>query len=191
MRRDQILDAALTVFARDGYANASVEHVCQAANVSTKSFYRIFENREDLYIALFNMLADDIFQRMYAEIERLPEKENEAQDQLIRVLLHAYFDDPRRAIVMQGTARAVTPTIERMRRESRIEAARYLEGLWRHYGLGGSYTGIAVAAIGGMFDLMTYWLVDGDPDDAGQLDVLAADLIRFYRAVRAGLTAVF
>ena len=53
-RRDQILESALTMFAEQGYANTSVEQICAGANVSTKSFYRIFENREDLYLALYD-----------------------------------------------------------------------------------------------------------------------------------------
>jgi hypothetical protein len=46
-----------------------------------------------------------------------------------------------------------------------------------------------VALIGGMFDLITVWLIDGDLADPAQLRVLREDLDRFYRAVRHGLSS--
>ena len=45
----------------------------------------------------------------------------------------------------------------------------------------------AVALIGGMFDLITGWLIDGDPGEEPAVAELTRDLGRFYRAVRRGL----
>jgi AcrR family transcriptional regulator len=189
-RRTQLLESALDLFARNGYANTSVEQVCQRASVSTKSFYRIFENREDLYIAVYNKFSEDAFEQMYALLEAVPDDEEVATEQMLNALVRAYFEDPRRGVVIQGMARAITPRIERLRLENRRRAAAFLEGLWKHFGIDGDTAGVAVAVMGGIFDLFTSWLVDADPSDAEQLDELAADVKRFYRAVRAGLPSV-
>jgi DNA-binding transcriptional regulator YbjK len=37
-RREQLLAAAFELFARDGYANASIEEICQTAYVGNKVF---------------------------------------------------------------------------------------------------------------------------------------------------------
>ena len=44
-RRAQLLDAALELFAANGYLNTSIEQLCQAAYVGTKAFYEVFDSR--------------------------------------------------------------------------------------------------------------------------------------------------
>ena len=50
-RREQLLAAAFELFARDGYANTSIEQICQTAYVGNKAFYDLFDSKEDCYIA--------------------------------------------------------------------------------------------------------------------------------------------
>jgi len=190
-RREQIIESALTLFADQGYANTSVEQVCAGANVSTKSFYRIFENREDLYLAVYDDFRSMAFERMAAVMTEIPTSEAAAEDRLVDALVSTYFDDPRWALVIQGPSRAVTPTIERVRRDTRKGAAEFLEAAWRQFGLSGNYSGIAVAVVGGIFDLFTNALVDGQALSAEELAELRGETKRFYRAVRAGLSSVF
>lgn len=190
-RKGQILDSALTMFALHGYANTSVEQICQGANVSTKSFYRIFENREDLYLAVYDRFRANVFELVGAAIESAPEHEGAAEDHLLETLIAAYYTDQRNAMVIQGPARAVTPRIERERRDTRKLAAEFLEDAWRRFGLAGDYSGLAVAVIGGIFDLFTTAMVDNRELTQEELDQLSVEVKRFYRCVRAGLSTVF
>ncbi len=50
-RRQQLLEAALTVFARHGYRKTSMDDVAQAAGVSRQGLYLHFENKEDVFRA--------------------------------------------------------------------------------------------------------------------------------------------
>jgi AcrR family transcriptional regulator len=186
-RRTQILDSALSAFAEQGYANASVEQICARANVSTKSFYRIFSNREDLYLGVYERFRETVFAKMTAVVEEVTLDEHEAEEIVVDSLVSAYFDDPRDALVIQGPGRAVTPTVERIRRDTRRLAAEFLEAVWRKFGLAGDYSGLAVAVVGGIFDLFTTSLVEGRPLTGDELESLRAETKRFYRAVRAGL----
>jgi len=170
---------------------AYLEQVCAGANVSTKSFYRIFENREDLYLALYEQFRTMAFTRMTGAIEHVPPHEASAEDHLVDALVATYFDDPRFALVVQGPYRAITPRIERVRRETRRLAAEFLQEAWRRFGLSGNYSGLAVAVIGGIFDLFTSALADGRALTPEELDELRVETKRFYRAVRAGLATVF
>ena len=190
-RRDQILESALTIFAEQGYANTSVEQVCAGANVSTKSFYRIFENREDLYLAVYDRFRTNAFKRMTEAIGHVDSNEASAEEHLVDALIATYFDDPRCALVIQGPSRAVTPQIERVRRDTRKLAAEFLEEAWRRFGLSGNYSGLAVAVVGGIFDLFTNALADGRALTPEELEELRIETKRFYRAVRAGLSSVF
>lgn len=189
-RRDQILETAWTVFAELGYAGTSVEHICARANVSTKSFYRIFENREHLYLALYEEFSKEAFDRIAGVMELARQDAPHAADYFLDALVSAYFEDPRRGLVVVGPQRAVTPAVERARRETRSRAAEMLMLLWREYGRSEEQVGVAVAVIGGIFDLFTMQLVDGRPPTPAEQQQMCADLRRYYRAVTEGLSSL-
>ena len=50
-RREQLLEVALTVFARHGYRKTSMDDIAQAAGVSRQGLYLHFETKEDLFRA--------------------------------------------------------------------------------------------------------------------------------------------
>lgn len=51
-RRDELLDAALQLFARDGYDATSINRIIEAVGVSKGAFYHHFAAKEDLVTAL-------------------------------------------------------------------------------------------------------------------------------------------
>lgn|SRR5487761_989095 len=51
-RREQVLHAALPVFARHGYEGTSTEDVAKAAGISQPYLFRLFETKRALFIAL-------------------------------------------------------------------------------------------------------------------------------------------
>jgi AcrR family transcriptional regulator len=53
-RRAAILDAALPLFARDGFARTSVGQVAAASGVSKPVLYDHFDSKRDLYVALID-----------------------------------------------------------------------------------------------------------------------------------------
>jgi AcrR family transcriptional regulator len=55
-RRIRLLEAALELYGTRGYAATSIEQLCSAASISTRSFYEEMGSRENLLITL----ADDI-----------------------------------------------------------------------------------------------------------------------------------
>jgi AcrR family transcriptional regulator len=65
MQRARLLAAAVATFAELGYARASVAHITARARVSRRTFYDLFENREDCLLAVLQ----DATGRVEAEIE--------------------------------------------------------------------------------------------------------------------------
>ncbi|WP_433329473.1 TetR/AcrR family transcriptional regulator [Spirillospora sp. CA-294931] len=180
-RRQQLLDSALALFAEHGYHNTSIEQICQHAYVGTKGFYEIFKGREDCYLALVQQVSEQI----KAEVtERLAADPDERA--LISAFAHALIDDPRRALVTFGQASGVSPAVERLRRANRRWAARFVESVWSRHGVPprDDLHPIAIGLVGGLFDLVADWLVDGDPAD---VEGLIHSLDRFYGVVRAGV----
>lgn len=71
--RNDILEAALTVFSEKGYAGANTKNIAAAAGVATGSVYRYFKNKKVIFIEVMNMLQGrmsfDIFEKARKELE--------------------------------------------------------------------------------------------------------------------------
>jgi AcrR family transcriptional regulator len=61
-QRQNILDAARSVFFRDGFMNANLDEVAQRAGVAKGTLYRYFENKAELYVAVLSANGD-VFER--------------------------------------------------------------------------------------------------------------------------------
>src|SRR6476659_9821062 len=52
-KRERILDAAVRVFAQEGFYNAKVSQIAHAAGVADGTIYLYFKSKDDLLISLF------------------------------------------------------------------------------------------------------------------------------------------
>ena len=64
-----LLDAALVVMDRNGYVDAAVADVLREADLSTRSFYRHFQSKDQLLCALFRREADAAATRLRAKVD--------------------------------------------------------------------------------------------------------------------------
>ncbi|HYS41691.1 MAG TPA: TetR/AcrR family transcriptional regulator, partial [Pseudonocardiaceae bacterium] len=160
-RQDDLLAAALDLFAAAGYPNTSIEQICQAAFVGTKGFYEIFDSKEACYIALLRQVSATIEARMVEALRTLPDDEPAATEVLLSSFAHALVDDPRFAKVTFGQAGGISPAVERQRRENRRWAADFLTSVWQRNGAPAdpSLYRVAIGVIGGLFDLVADWML--------------------------------
>jgi TetR/AcrR family transcriptional regulator, fatty acid metabolism regulator protein len=56
-RRDQILDAALTVFARKGFHETSIADICVGARIARGTLYQYFTDKRDVLAALVDRIV--------------------------------------------------------------------------------------------------------------------------------------
>ena len=63
-----LLNAALVVMERNGYTDAAVADILREADLSTRSFYRHFESKDQLLCALFRREADAAAARLRAKV---------------------------------------------------------------------------------------------------------------------------
>lgn len=63
-RREQILDAALRVFAEHGYEQASIEKVCAQASVARGTLYQYFADKQALFHAVLETWGERILAQM-------------------------------------------------------------------------------------------------------------------------------
>lgn len=195
-RREQLLAAAFELIARDGYANTSIEQICQTAYVGTKAFYEVFDSKEDCYLALLSQVAERTERLAVEAMEQAADDiaDEDLERLLVSVFVHALVDDPRVAVVAFGECAGISPRVERARRENRNWTASFIENLWR----GGSWLppgaavdchALAVATVGGLFEGVADWLHPPVGEARASVDSLIANLTGFVAVVRAGIAA--
>lgn len=60
MQRSRVLVATVGVTAERGYGGASVEAISRRAGISRRTFYELFENREECFLAILRDLAERV-----------------------------------------------------------------------------------------------------------------------------------
>jgi AcrR family transcriptional regulator len=60
LQRVRLLDATFAVVAEDGYKRMTARRVSGRAGVSNKTFYDLFTDREDCFLAAFNLAVDEL-----------------------------------------------------------------------------------------------------------------------------------
>jgi len=80
--RNMIIAAGARVFASKGIRDTSVEDLLEAANVSRRTFYRMFESKEDVALALYVFGTTQLIGRWKQAIE----SSSDTLDQLARCI---------------------------------------------------------------------------------------------------------
>ena len=62
LRRDHILDSAIKVFDAQGFRGATIHAIAQSAGVSDGTVYNVFENKEDILLAVLHRLLQSSLQ---------------------------------------------------------------------------------------------------------------------------------
>lgn len=136
-RRRQILEAAWEVIGREGYADASVDRIAEAAGVARSTVYVYFDGKEALLDGCLRMGREEVGLRVAAALEKASGAEGGLAAFLEAIL--GYVDENRaffRAVMaVQGLdaffgGGGASAELAGLREESRARLARILrEGL--------------------------------------------------------------
>lgn len=69
-KHKRILQAAIKVFAKNGFYNSKVSEIAKEAGVADGTIYLYFKNKDDILISLFEEEMERIIQNMKQEIEK-------------------------------------------------------------------------------------------------------------------------
>ena len=89
--REEILAAALGLFAENGFHNVTMQQIAGTAEFSVGKLYTFFANKEDLYQALITEKAEELYEKILFELSR---------------------DADVREVLMQATARKIDLFVE-------------------------------------------------------------------------------
>ncbi len=85
--RARILEAARTVFFRDGFMAANLDEVAEGADVAKGTLYRYFESKAELYVAVLSRDG-----RLFEERLRATVVDGAASDEQVRRTARFYFE---------------------------------------------------------------------------------------------------
>jgi TetR/AcrR family fatty acid metabolism transcriptional regulator len=97
----RILDAAIKVFADQGFFQSTVSQIAKAAGVADGTIYLYFKNKDDILIHFYEYKTRQIFERFRDAVSQ-PSTAEEKLRCLIRVHLQEFQKDRNMAIVYQA-----------------------------------------------------------------------------------------
>ena len=74
-RRTAVLAAAISEFARSGYAGTSTEAIARRAGISQPYLFRLFGTKKDLFVATYDLVGDRIIHELTSVSEGLEGEE--------------------------------------------------------------------------------------------------------------------
>jgi AcrR family transcriptional regulator len=125
-RIDELLEAALDIFLRFGYANTSIAKISSTAGVSTRTIYGLYTNKSDLMVAaVTRMVEQDLLE--LSKVSQLSESSpEETLTSLCKIILERVTNNKLISLYRMGVSEGFRfPELAKKMRSSgpkRIEA---------------------------------------------------------------------
>jgi AcrR family transcriptional regulator len=182
LQRARLLDAAFAVVAEQGYRRMAARKVAERAGVSPKTFYDLFSDREDCFLAVFDQAVEEC-----SAVARPAYEGEKDWSERIRAALGAllYFLDrePELCRLVFIEALGAGPRVLKRRAEilERLESV-IDEGRTGVNGAGELPPLTAAGVVGATFSVIHGQLVEQRPEPlAGLLSALMATIMLPYR----------
>ena len=94
-----ILDAAIKVFAQQGYNRAKISSIAQAAGVATGSVYLYYQNKEGILLTIFDQLWSDCTHNLRETVRRTDIDPSQKLDIVIDNFFGLFIANPSIATV--------------------------------------------------------------------------------------------
>ena len=96
----RILEAAVRIFAKQGFHQSTVAQIAKEAGVADGTIYLYFKNKDDILVQFFSYRTKQVFEQFQAEVDRAANSLGKLRN-LIRRHLEEFQKDRDGAIVYQ------------------------------------------------------------------------------------------
>jgi TetR/AcrR family transcriptional regulator, fatty acid metabolism regulator protein len=174
----QILDAAVTVFAEQGFLQSTVAQVAKKAGVADGTIYLYFKNKDDILIQIYAYKTQQVFEKFRKAIDA-----GKSAEQKLHNLVSAHLEEFQKDIDMAIVYQAETHQHRRLAQDVIKEMSKWYrdiitevvelgqeEGTMRR----NLYMGLVMRLITGAVDeVINAWIhADGNYDLASMADPL-------------------
>lgn len=162
-RREQFLTAAIQVYGEQGYRNATVKAVCEAAGLTERYFYESFSNSEELLVASFGAVMDFLL----GELEKAGAETAGGPVERARTMLTAYYEalkgHPQSARVFLVEISGVSPAVDQALEASLRELGELLARTLDPQGQSSAANEplLRAGVIGGVIHIALSWIASG------------------------------
>jgi len=190
-RRTRLLTAIHDIVGSQGYAALTVERACTRANVSTRNFYELYENKEAAFADCYQVLLERSGQRV---VDSLTATDGQPMSERIPAAMLAFlkpmFADGRAAQIAFVEVVGLSPRIE----ETRVRTRERLIELIMSEGAAAAARGevadrdfrfAALAIIGSTTTIAYDWMLHKDRRPLRDLERRLSDLAVQMLGVRA------
>jgi len=113
----RILEAAVKVFADQGFFQSTVSQIAKVAGVADGTIYLYFKNKDDILVQIFSYKTKQVFEGFREEVDRVADPVEKLRN-LVRRHLEEFQKDRHMAIVYQSethqTSRRAEAQIRKM-----------------------------------------------------------------------------
>ncbi|MFN3337414.1 MAG: TetR/AcrR family transcriptional regulator [Thermomicrobium sp.] len=181
-RRERILDAALQVFTRRGYREATMDDVAVAAQTSKGGVYFHFPGKEALFLALLDRSAELLLRRTNEALAAAPDPARKL-DAALDVILRLFSEHRPLARLFLVEALAAGPAVHHALVAVRHRFATLIASELERAQEQGTLPPLdahlaATVCFGAVYEVVTQWLLSGQP---AELTQAAPELRRLLR----------
>jgi AcrR family transcriptional regulator len=181
-RRERLIEAAIRVYGKAGYRNATVKAVCEAAELTERYFYESFASSEALLIAAFETVSH----RLIDCLDRIRAEHTGTADERCHAVLRAYFralkNDPVGAQLFVLEIARVGPAVDEVGATLLREFGELLSRTLRPNASAKQKRGELVRAgvVGAVLEIAKVWIRSGY---AKSTDAVATDALKICRVL--------
>ncbi|MFC9659949.1 TetR/AcrR family transcriptional regulator [Nocardia sp. NPDC127606] len=185
-RREQFIAAGLAVFGDQGYQSSSITAVCKAAGLARAQFYEHFGNREELLLAVYDMIQADARQALIEALSAVVGADPATRASIaVRAYAESIGKDPNRARVSFVEIVGVSAEVEKHRVEQREIWVEFVTWELKQtrgadFVPAGGFRAAATGFIGALMALVHQWSMGGSP---AELEDLVEVLTHFLVSV--------
>jgi AcrR family transcriptional regulator len=180
-RRERLMTAAYTLYAKPGFAATTIERLCSEARISNRAFYECFGGREELLQALHERCVEESLSVVAKALQEAPG----TLDGRVKAGIRAYIEfataDWRRARIMHLEVRRSGDVLAVSRQRAVDSFARLVEEASADFPQTPALNRrlVALGVIGALQELLIEWLLaDEQPTVDELVDVAGYIFIR-------------
>ena len=126
-RRRRLREAALELYGTNGYPATTVQSICRQAKVSSRSFYELYPQQEELLADLYRELNQEVMEGIsHARVADGETLEHFVREMVAKALTPMLSDD-RKARVLEVESVGISDELEQHRREAYRALARAID----------------------------------------------------------------
>jgi AcrR family transcriptional regulator len=177
-RRERLMTAAYTLYAKPGFSATTIERLCSEARISNRAFYECFGGREELLQALHERCVEESLAVVAKALQEAPATLMGRIASGVRAYMEFATADWRRARIMHLEVRRSGDVLAVSRQRAIASFAQLVEDASAEFPVTVPIDRrlVALAVIGALQELLIEWLVSDPQPELDELIEVAVHI---------------